>query len=206
MSSARCCPKSEKLQKVPDRWVMANPGAAKAPREALAAYADRSLPNLSSILVPAEVSGKRILLTGDARGDKVLQGLELVGLVDKGGKLRVDVLKCRHHGSSNHIDSDFFERIVADPNVFSGDGEFGNPERETPQMLAAARDKDDYRIHLPYPVDEIDVARPGGGGQAQAQVAARQAQHHGISSRQPRDPRQGRDTRPRRPHTIDLAG
>ena len=33
------------------------------------------------------------LLTGDTRGDKILAGLELVKLVKKGGKLRVNILK-----------------------------------------------------------------------------------------------------------------
>ena len=32
----------------------------------------------------AEVGGKRMLLTGDARGDKILEGLELVGLLQAG--------------------------------------------------------------------------------------------------------------------------
>ena len=80
-------------------------------------------------------------------------------LVDKGGALQVDVLKCPHHGSSNNIDTDFFERIVADHYVFSGNGEIGNPERETLEMLAAGRGSDNYRIHLTYPVDQIDSAR-----------------------------------------------
>jgi hypothetical protein len=149
----------EKLRQVHDEWVRAHPDAVNASKAVLAAYADRSVPNLSSIVVLAEISGKRILFTGDARGDKILQGLELVGLVDKGGALKVDVLKCPHHGSSNNIDRDFFERIVADHYVFSGNGEYGNPERETLEMLAAARDKHDYQIHLTYPVDHIDVAR-----------------------------------------------
>ena len=149
----------ENLQKVHDKWVKANPDAVKAPKEALAAYADHSVPNLSSIVVLAEVSHKCISFIGDTRGDKILEGLELAGLIDKGGTLQVDLLKCPRHGSSNNVDSDFFERIVADHYVFSADGEFGNPEPETLEMLTAARDNDDYRIHLTYPVDEIDVAR-----------------------------------------------
>jgi len=152
-------PEVKRLRQMHDNWVKTHPEAVNASAELLAAYADRSVPNLSSIVVLAEVSDKRILFTGDARGDKILHGLELVDLVDKGGKLEVDVLKCPHHGSSNNIDTDFFERIVADHYVFSGNGEYGNPERETLEMLAAARGSDNYRIHLTYPVDQIDSAR-----------------------------------------------
>ena len=80
-----------------------------------------------------------MLLTGDARGDKILEGLELVGLLKQGGTLHVDVLKVPHHGSANNLEPDFFERITADHYVFSGDGEHGNPERESLEMLLRAR-------------------------------------------------------------------
>jgi beta-lactamase superfamily II metal-dependent hydrolase len=73
--------------------------------------------------------------------------------------MHVDVLKGPHHGSANNLEQDFFERILADHYVFSGDGQFGNPERDTLEMLAAARGDDDYVIHLTYPVGEIDVER-----------------------------------------------
>src|SRR6516164_5911440 len=50
----------------------------------------------------------------------------------------------------------FFERIIAKHYVFSGNGEHGNPERESLEMLLKARGDDDYVIHLTYPIDEID--------------------------------------------------
>jgi len=130
-----------------------------SPEEALAAYVDRSVPNLSSIVVLAEANDKRMLLTGDARGDKILQGLELVGVLPKGRTMEVDVLKVPHHGSSNNLDDDFFQRIIADQYVFSGNGEHGNPERESMQMLLDARGDEHYTVHLTYPIEEIDVAR-----------------------------------------------
>ena len=130
-----------------------------SPEEALAAYVDKSVPNLSSIVLLAEAGDKRILLTGDARGDKILKGLEFVGLVKKGGTLHVDVLKVPHHGSANNLDDDFFQRITADHYVFSGNGEHGNPEREALEMLDDARGDADYEIHLTYPVAEIDAER-----------------------------------------------
>lgn len=131
----------------------------KGSTSALAAYADPSVTNLSSIVVLFEVSGKRMLLTGDARGDKILEGLEACGLMGIGGTMNVDVLKVPHHGSSNNFERDFFSRVRADHYVFSGDGEHGNPERETMEMLLDARGMDEFTIHLTYEIDDIDKTR-----------------------------------------------
>jgi hypothetical protein len=140
-------------------WLRELEKKGTTPDEALAAYADRSVTNLSSIVLLAKFSSKQMLLTGDARGDRILDGLELVGLLKKGGQLHVDVLKVPHHGSANNLDHDFFERITADHYVFSGDGQHGNPERESLQMLFDARGDADYEIHLTYAVKEIDAER-----------------------------------------------
>jgi beta-lactamase superfamily II metal-dependent hydrolase len=142
------------------KWLAELKKQGKTPEEVLAAYVDKSVANLSSVVVLAEVGKKSILLTGDARGDKVLKGLELVGLVKKGGSLHVDILKGPHHGSSNNLETNFFQRITADHYVFSGNGEHGNPERESLEMLLEARgDKEPYQVHLTYPIKEIDVER-----------------------------------------------
>lgn len=142
----------------------------------LAAFTDNSVANLSSVVVLAEVGKKRMLLTGDARGDKVLEGLELVGLLKKDGKstMHVDVFKGPHHGSDRNADPVLFRRVTADHYVFSGNGEHGNPERETLQMLFDERgDEDDFTIHLTYPIDEIDVGRKADWAKEQAKEKAR---------------------------------
>lgn len=142
-------------------WLKKLEKEGKSPADVLAAYVDKSVPNLSSIVLWAEADGKTMLLTGDARGDKVLQGLQLVGLLaeDDDSKIEVDLLKVPHHGSANNLDDDFFERVIARHYVFSGNGEHGNPERESLEMLIAARGDADYEIHLTYPVDELDAER-----------------------------------------------
>lgn len=128
--------------------------------ETLAAYVDESVPNLSSIVVLAAHKGKTMLLTGDARGDYVIKGLEDEGLLDAAGKLHVDLLKLQHHGSVRNTEDEFYERITADHYVVSADGRFGNPDRETFKLLIEARGKDaDYTIYLTYPVAAIDAAR-----------------------------------------------
>jgi hypothetical protein len=125
----------------------------------LAAFTDSSVPNLSSIVVLAEVSGKQILLTGDARGDKVLSGLELVGAIKPGGTIDVDVLKVPHHGSARNLAPEFFQRIRASHYVMSGDGEHGNPDRETLEMMGDLPRSSKFLIHLTYPIKDIDVER-----------------------------------------------
>lgn len=147
----------KKLQARHDKWLSENKD--EGAESALAAYADTSVPNLSSIVVHARSGDRTMLLTGDARGDKILLGLEQAKVIPKGGSLEVDVLKMPHHGSARNLESDFFERIAAKHYVFSGNGEHGNPERESFEMLFAARGDEPFEIHLTYPIDEIDSAR-----------------------------------------------
>jgi beta-lactamase superfamily II metal-dependent hydrolase len=146
------------LQRDHDAWLKKHQDEKKT-KAALASFTDDSVPNLSSLVVLAEVGEKRILLTGDARGDKILQGLELVGRLKPGVPLRVDVLKMPHHGSDRNMDRIFFRRISAAHYVFSGNGEHGNPERETLQLLLDESGDTDFTIHLTYPIGEIDIER-----------------------------------------------
>ncbi|UPK29568.1 MBL fold metallo-hydrolase [Bradyrhizobium sp. 195] len=163
------------LQAEHDKWLRAQKEKKKkSPEAALAAFVDESIPNLSSIVVLAELGGKTMLLTGDARGDKILEGMEQAGLLKAGGKKHVDLLKVPHHGSDNNMETIFFNRVPADHYVFSGDGEHGNPERATLEMLLQARGADaDYTIHLTYPVEEIDIARQADWEKEQAKEKAR---------------------------------
>ncbi|HVF40800.1 MAG TPA: hypothetical protein VM939_12950, partial [Gemmatimonadaceae bacterium] len=149
----------KKLHEDHIKWLKALRDAGKSPPAALAAYVDRSVANLSSIVVLVEVGTKSILLTGDARGDKIIEGMEMLDLFDADGTIKIDVMKGPHHGSDNNVDNDFFERIIADHYVFSGNGEHGNPERGTFEMLFAARGTEPFTVHLTYPIDEIDAAR-----------------------------------------------
>ncbi|HSQ04473.1 MAG TPA: hypothetical protein VLN59_10580, partial [Burkholderiales bacterium] len=156
------------LQKKNDEWLKTQKKKKIPAAAALAAYVDQSIPNLSSIVMLATAGDKRMLLTGDARGDRILAGLEQTGVLQPHGKIHVDVLKIPHHGSANNLDNDFFERITADHYVFSGDGDYGNPEREAMEMLFKARGTAPFQIHLTYPVSEIDAARQADWKQQQA--------------------------------------
>jgi hypothetical protein len=174
----------EKLQQKHDEWLEDQQARKKTGAAALAAYVDESVTNLSSIVVLARFGGKRMLLTGDARGDKIIQGMEKVGLLKPGGRMRVDVLKVPHHGSANNVDLDFFDRIHARHYVFSGNGEHGNPEREAIEMLFKARGGQALDVHLTYPVDEIDLERKKDWRTQQARE--RQRKQSGLSNKDPR--------------------
>lgn len=116
----------------------------------VAAFSDPSPYNLSSIVVLAEFKGKRAILTGDARGDKILEGLSEKGLL-KNGKLHVNLLKLQHHGSQNNVAPEFFEKLTADTYVVSGDHvKFPNPHQKAMTWLANARGNDPYTVYCTY--------------------------------------------------------
>jgi hypothetical protein len=113
-----------------------------------AAYVDRSVENLSSIVVLVESGRKSMLLTGDARGDDVLAGLREVGKLKANKPLKLGVLKLPHHGSIRGLDADFFQLLPAAHYVVSADGKYDNPDLETMQLLTSVRTDDKFTIHL----------------------------------------------------------
>ena len=120
----------------------------KAAKAEVAAYADKSVYNLSSIVVYVKSGKKTMLLPGDARGDYTLTALEGAGLLEKGGRMTVDLLKLPHHGSDRNVNPDYFERIHARHYVISADGKHTNPDVPTLKMLSAARPDDDFTIWM----------------------------------------------------------
>lgn len=141
-------PPRERLDDLHEAWER-DVKRRKLDEAKVAAYLDGSVYNLSSIVMLAQAKRKRMLLTGDARGDDILDGLRAAGLL-KRAPLHVDVLKLPHHGSDRNVETDFFRRIVADHYVVSGDGTHGNPEVATLQMISEAREDDDFAVHMTY--------------------------------------------------------
>jgi len=118
-----------------------------------AAFSDPSPYNLSSIVVIAKFGEKRALLTGDARGDHMLEGLKQKKLL-KNDAIHVDLFKLMHHGSQNNSTKDFFKQVTADTYVVSGDNvKFPNPHKKTMQWIADVRDGEDYVVYCPYELD-----------------------------------------------------
>ncbi len=155
------CPHAAQLEKLHaawEEWLKEHPAAAAAGPAAAQPTRDNSPYNLSSIVVLAECKGKRMLLTGDARDDHVLAGLDETGIAED-GKTHVDILKLPHHGSIRNLRAEFFERISADHYVISADGRHGNPETATLELIAASRSDDDFALHLTNRVGRSDLKR-----------------------------------------------
>jgi hypothetical protein len=157
----------------------------KAAKAEIASFIDRSVYNLSSIVVLVESEGKRILLTGDGRGDHTLEGLAAAGLLDAEGKIEVDILKMPHHGSIRNVDAGYFEKIRAKHYVVSANGKFDNPDVPTLKLISDARPDDDFTIHLTYPTDEFEL--PAVGAAVAGFFAAEKAagRKYGVETRRP---------------------
>ncbi|MBP2315328.1 ComEC/Rec2 family competence protein [Azospirillum soli] len=164
-------PSRKRLETLREKWrkdldkrkSKGTPGAES--EAATAAYSDQSPYNLSSIVVLARKDGKTMLLTGDARGDDVLEGLRSANLLDEKDTIHVDLLKLPHHGSRNTVAVGFFRQVTADHYVVSGDrGKFPNPHRETLEMLLAARPpaEHDYTVWLTYDLPGVPAMFPEG--------------------------------------------
>lgn len=142
----------------------------KPPAEAraqAAEFIDRSVYNLSSIVVLAEVEGKRMLLTGDGLSADILAGLKEAGLMQDGAKLHVDLLKMPHHGSMYNNSEEFLTTVTADHYVISASGKHHHPDTSTLELISKIRGADNYTIHLTNPVPSAveffaaDQQKPG---------------------------------------------
>lgn len=153
-------PVKDRIEELQIEWnaVLEKKGLAtdKEGQALAAAYLDESVYNLSSIVVLAEAAKKKMLLTGDARGDDVLKALKSSGLL-KSKPLHVDLLKLPHHGSDRNVETEFFRQITADHYVVSADGRHGNPEVSTLQMISEARGKDKFTIYLTNREKRLDT-------------------------------------------------
>jgi hypothetical protein len=121
-------------------------------RSLAAEFIDKSVYNLSSIIVLAELGKKRMLLTGDALSADILAGLRETGLLKSGGTLAVDILKLPHHGSRRNVTEEFLSTVTADHYVISANGRDHNPDVDTLKMLSKVRGSTPCTIHLTNPV------------------------------------------------------
>jgi hypothetical protein len=138
----------DELKEAWKKWLDKHADGIAAGDPQVAAMADDSVPNLSSIMLLLECQGKTLLLTGDGRGDHLLQGLKQARLLDTKGKLHVNVLKLPHHGSDRNVDRRFFETITADQYIMSADGRHGNPDLATCIWIVEAAKKQKRKIEI----------------------------------------------------------
>jgi len=162
-----------------------------------AAFDDKSAFNLASIVVLAEHGGRKVLLTGDARGDFVVNGLVEAGLLGADAAFperregqspaafkaaqeaaearevtpfHLDVLKVPHHGSDRNVTTGFFRRVPADHYVISANGKHHNPDPPTLRMIAEARGDEDYTIHFTFTADQHETETNADNAEALRQV------------------------------------
>lgn len=121
----------EEMEKEWLEWLEKHENSIATEDPSLAAMTDQWKPNLSSIMVLADVEGKKVLFAGDGRGDHLLQGLGDANLLDAEGTMHVDVLKVPHHGSSRNVTREFFKTVTADTYIISANGMNGNPDLAT---------------------------------------------------------------------------
>ncbi len=108
---------------------------------------DTSVTNLSSISMLVEIGKRKILLTGDARGDDVVEGWKAGGR-DPDAPFAIDILKVPHHGSDRNLSEKFLNLFPADHYVISADGRYGNPDLATLTGMAQTLGNREYVVHL----------------------------------------------------------
>lgn len=161
-------PDEERIELLRKQWKRDLEKILKKEKSRAESFADSSKHNLASIMVMVERGKKKMLLTGDGRGDHLLEGLDSQGFLRQ-GRVDVDLFKIPHHGSSRNVETSTFETIVAEHYVISANGEHHNPDIEMLAMLAEGREKAEpnghYSVHFTFPerafeaISEADAAR-----------------------------------------------
>jgi hypothetical protein len=122
---------------------------------------DKSVANLSSIVMLATIHGKTILLTGDALADRIVDGWRAF----KGkpaGKMTphpIDIMKVPHHGSEANNSLELFELFPARHYVFCANGRHDNPDMKTLKGLFAARPDGPYTLHMTFTRDNAGTRK-----------------------------------------------
>lgn len=110
----------------------AAPGADQTP--------DRTLANGSSIAFTLEVGRKRVLFTGDAHTDALMEGLD--AYLAPGKRLALNAVKMPHHGSNGNWSAELLGRIDCQHFLLSSDGKYyGHPGNLTIETLISGVDR-----------------------------------------------------------------
>ncbi len=92
---------------------------------------DTAPANGSTIALLAEFDGKSVLLSGDAYAPVLVDAIARLRKTRGISKLKVDLFKLPHHGSSGNINSDLLAALPSPRYVFSTSGAiFGHPDDE----------------------------------------------------------------------------
>lgn len=125
---------------------------------------DRSVPNLSSIVMAVECFGRSVLLTGDQLSRNILPALD-AAYPERQGKHRFDIVKVPHHGSIANVQSEFVERVHADVYIFCANGKDQNPDPPTLELFAKAAGPD-RRFTMAFTTGDLTYDKVGKPGKA----------------------------------------
>ena len=114
----------------------------------LAIQADKSIPNLSSIMFLAKEDDDTILFTGDGLGEHVIYGLKQARLLGSSRSAHVNILKLPHHGSDRNITRDFFTNVTADKYLISANGRDDNPSFLTLSWIAETAKEQHRQVEI----------------------------------------------------------
>jgi len=152
-------PKEKEIRALRKKWVKAMQKIHKENTSVKAQAVqelDTAVANLSSIVVMVESEFRRLLLTGDARGDFILNALDEEGFVEN-DVCEVDVFKWPHHGSIKNLPQGIFKSIVADHHVISANGRHDNPDIESIELFVREHQADQATtLHMTYGPDELE--------------------------------------------------
>ena len=156
-------PLQRRLDKLREEWAKALKKTTKEERQVALqelfvpkAKEDKSVPNLSSIVVLVETGGRKLLLTGDAHGDDVVEAWKELGLGDR--PARLDLVKMPHHGSIRNCTKPFVEFFLADHYVFSADGKHDNPD--APAVEAVVKFHGARPMTMHFTNDDVTWSKP----------------------------------------------
>jgi hypothetical protein len=110
--------------------------------------ADKSIPNLSSIMFLAKEDDNTILFTGDGLGEHVIYGLKQSKLLGSSRSVHVNILKLPHHGSDRNITRDFFTSVTADKYLISANGRDDNPSFLTLSWIAETAKEQHRQVEI----------------------------------------------------------
>jgi beta-lactamase superfamily II metal-dependent hydrolase len=117
---------------------------------------DTAPANGSTIALLAEFDGKSVLLSGDAYAPVLVDALTRLRRARGIDKLKVDILKLPHHGSSGNVNNELLAALPSKNYVFSTNGAvFGHPDDEAVARVIATMPGSRKTLHFNYTAGTI---------------------------------------------------